>query len=204
MTDKRASLQPSNYSAASSPSYYSPSPDPNASPAHPHPGRLPPTQHPVPSRSTDWNDGPTPRAPTGSRMGPPPLPNHISSIPSAASSSTNSPASIVFPNRNLAPSPQSASTASTTSLPYAGNGISPSTPDSRLPRRSNSIRAVSEDEMIDFSNSMDNMRFDGSGGGPLDSIAGIPKRGEVSDLGNYVEAWGQGGLSESCKLVFKS
>lgn len=37
----------------------------------------------------------------------------------------------------------------------------------------------------DYVNAMSKLNFDGSGGGPLDNVPGIPKRGEISDFGSF-------------------
>lgn len=40
----------------------------------------------------------------------------------------------------------------------------------------------------DYMNAIGEM-FDGTGGGPLDSIPGIPRKGEVSELGGLMNQW---------------
>ena len=53
----------------------------------------------------------------------------------------------------------------------------------------------------DYVLAMGSFDFDGPGGGPLDSVPGIPKRGEMSDLGYLVNSWDTVNTSGEIQVV---
>jgi hypothetical protein len=49
----------------------------------------------------------------------------------------------------------------------------------------------------DYINALSALNFDGQGSGPLDSVSGIPRRGERSDFGNIADQWALSEVDEN-------
>ncbi|GFZ48548.1 Rho1 guanine nucleotide exchange factor 1 [Saitozyma sp. JCM 24511] len=194
--DRRASLAPSTYSSNSGSSYYSPQLD-GATPPPPRTTRLTTAAYPTPQPAP-----PPARAPSRTNGARPPPPSTLTPAQAYQQSTgygsvAPSPVSVVFPHRAPAPAPAAASQVS---LATTASGISTSsTPSAASTSRSPPARRPTlngSDERLrspppDYAlpKAMSNLSFDGSGAGPLDTVAGIPKRGEVSELGSLVDRW---------------
>lgn len=134
--------------------------------------QAPPPNSRLPESSSSSNGYPTERRPSGCGP-PPPVIGGLSAAQAyqASTGYTTSPTSVVFPNR--APGHSQADPHSTS--------VSP--PLNRRPTNGAESRLASPPP--DYLNSMAKMSFDGSGGGPLDNVPGIPKRGDTSDFGSF-------------------
>ena len=177
--ERRTSVAPSTYSTSSTASYYSPNPD-AISPPMPRTSRMPSGPHPPPTNShpadasSSSNGYPAERRPSG--RGPTlPVMGGLSAAQAyqASTGYATSPTSVVFPNR--APG-HSQSDPHTTSMSPALN---------RRPTNGAEPRDRMASPPPDYLNSMAKMSFDGWGGGPLDNVPGIPKRGDTSDFGSF-------------------
>lgn len=139
-------------------------------------GQHPPPPNSRPSESLSSSNGyPTERRPSG-RGPPPPAMGGLSAAQAYQASTgyvTASPSSVVFPNR--APGHSQHDPHSTSVSPPLG----------RRPTNGAESRERIVSPPPDYLNSMAALNFDGSGGGPLDNVPGIPKRGEMSDFGSF-------------------
>lgn len=178
--DRRASLAPSTYSNSSA-SYYSPTPDAVSPPTI--------TARRMPSQTFP--------APPLQRIDPPPRSTNGSLGPTAAQSYQSayapSPTTSVFPSRPTPapiPGPSRESSMSSNRVPSSSHQRPMIDTD---PRHYSPTAAIIQD--------FDRMGFDGVGGGPLDSIAGIPKRTSDSpiaaDFGKIVDRYSGDYDSES-------